>query len=360
MNAVSILITTYNRAPLLKGAVESLLAQDFTDYDFVVMDDFSSDSTQDYLTDLAQREPRLTYIRAPENTGQISGDTPIVRKFLDQHCRASKCLHFNDDDELSSPTLLSQQMAAFRDHPSLAFVIGGVAQKYPHPIEHFAANASYIENVLIAPDTLFAKGVYPAGFIKGRDFLRLFAEDPPNRNIVCGAMMFDLTKVPLAKYFGEGFAGQAGPAMVCGAAQHGDAFFIDEPMLLNRVERDCMSFRGTQLGAFRESLASVDAAFSLVTMDHELAGIYKRMVKSYFKAYLSNKIAHRLGYFEHNPLGSMDAIMTPAITARQFTDILEARHITVTGENHVAIMLADGPPEQILAVGWPKIWSMCS
>lgn len=358
MPEVSILLTTYNRSELLKGAIASILGQTFDDFELVIMDDASTDNTSDVVGSFD--DPRIVYVRATENIGQRFGDTPIVGKGLREHCRASKWLHINDDDEFMSPDLLSRQAKAFQDHPSLAFVIGGVAQKYPEPIEPFLPNAPYLENILVQPDTVFVKGVYPSGFIKSREFLSLFADDPPNRNIVCGAMMFDLNKVPLAKYFGDSFAAQAGPAMVCGAAMHGDVFYIDEPMLLNRVERNCLSFKGTQADHFRQCLASVEAAFSLVERDEELKEIRERMMKAYFRAYLGNKIATRLGYFERNPLGDISSLMLPMISRSEFVAALEGAGIPLSPERIFAIEIADKSPQEIETIGVIAICEMCS
>jgi hypothetical protein len=216
------------------------------------------------------------------------------------------------------------------------------------------------QNHFIAADLVFTQGVFPTHLMTGREFVGLFADDPPNRNIVCGAMMFDLEKVPLADYFGAGFGAQAGPAMICGAAMHGDVLYLDSCELLNRVERDCLSFKGTQLDHFQQCLASVDAAFSKVEMDDELKAIRERMMKSYFKAYLSNKVSHRLGYFKTNPLGDIDDVFVPPISAEEFVTALKERGVPVTQDNYAAIAIADRSPGEIAKTGFSEIWRLCA
>ena len=46
---VSVIITTYNRRGMAKEAVDSVLQQDFLDYELIVVDDGSTDGTKDEL-----------------------------------------------------------------------------------------------------------------------------------------------------------------------------------------------------------------------------------------------------------------------------------------------------------------------
>jgi len=47
--AVSVIITTYNRREFVREAIESVLAQDFSDYEIIVVDDGSTDGTREAL-----------------------------------------------------------------------------------------------------------------------------------------------------------------------------------------------------------------------------------------------------------------------------------------------------------------------
>ncbi|NEO28619.1 MAG: glycosyltransferase family 2 protein, partial [Kamptonema sp. SIO4C4] len=64
----SIVITTYNRLTLLKRAVRSACRQTFP-CEVVVVDDCSTDGTQEYMQDLCSRVPQVIYHRNSENFG---------------------------------------------------------------------------------------------------------------------------------------------------------------------------------------------------------------------------------------------------------------------------------------------------
>jgi GT2 family glycosyltransferase len=71
---VSVIIPTYNRLPLLREAVDSVLAQTCTDWELIIADDGSTDGTPAYLEDLRRDDPRIVPLLL-DHTGLI----PVVR-----------------------------------------------------------------------------------------------------------------------------------------------------------------------------------------------------------------------------------------------------------------------------------------
>ena len=66
MTTLTITLPVYNGMPYLKDAVESVLAQTFADFRFLIIDDGSTDGTAEYLRSL--NDPRLRVI-IRENRG---------------------------------------------------------------------------------------------------------------------------------------------------------------------------------------------------------------------------------------------------------------------------------------------------
>lgn len=77
---VTVYIPTCNRVELLKRAVNSVLRQTYRNIELIIVDDNSSDSTVNYLIDLASQDPRVRYIVNEENFGaSVSRNKAIMK-----------------------------------------------------------------------------------------------------------------------------------------------------------------------------------------------------------------------------------------------------------------------------------------
>ena len=62
---ISIISTVYNTGPYLRPAVESILAQTFTDFELLLVDDGSPDDTSTLCDTLAAEDPRVRALHRP-------------------------------------------------------------------------------------------------------------------------------------------------------------------------------------------------------------------------------------------------------------------------------------------------------
>jgi len=101
--AFSVVICTYNRAPVLPRAIETVLTQDFDDFELVVVDDGSTDGTAEVVGSLA--DPRVRYVRQ-ENAGLGAARNTGVAN------AEGRYVVFLDDDDLALPGWLAGLHAA--------------------------------------------------------------------------------------------------------------------------------------------------------------------------------------------------------------------------------------------------------
>ncbi len=106
---VSVIIPTFNRWPLVGAAIESVLAQTFSGFEVIIVDDGSTDDTG---VELARFGSRLRLLTQP-NRG-----VSAARNFAVRHARGS-CLAFLDSDDLWLPQKLAVQCAFMEQNPSV-------------------------------------------------------------------------------------------------------------------------------------------------------------------------------------------------------------------------------------------------
>jgi glycosyltransferase involved in cell wall biosynthesis len=68
---VSIGMPVYNSEPFIREALDSLLAQTFTDFELIISDNASTDSTEAICLKYAERDTRIKYIRQTKNIGPV-------------------------------------------------------------------------------------------------------------------------------------------------------------------------------------------------------------------------------------------------------------------------------------------------
>lgn len=113
---ISVLMTVFNAGEFLPASVESILAQSRADFEFVIVDDASSDGSFERLRDFAARDSRITLLRNKANLGQTAS--------LNLGIRAARgdWIARQDADDLSLPGRLHVTARLIEATPNLAIV----------------------------------------------------------------------------------------------------------------------------------------------------------------------------------------------------------------------------------------------
>lgn len=101
---VSVLMGVYNGEQFLRPAVESILNQTFADFEFIIVEDGSTDRTWDILREYAAHDRRIVLLRNETNIGH----THSVNTAL--HLARGEYIARQDADDISLPERLSRQV----------------------------------------------------------------------------------------------------------------------------------------------------------------------------------------------------------------------------------------------------------
>jgi len=103
---VSVIIPTYNRANFLKEAIDSVLNQDYKNFELIVVDDGSTDETTSVLKGYYDK---IKYIRIPHQGVSRARNVGIEQA-------KGGLIAFLDSDDLWMPKKLSIQVEFFKKH----------------------------------------------------------------------------------------------------------------------------------------------------------------------------------------------------------------------------------------------------
>lgn len=113
---VSVVTPMYNAEAYIEDAVRSVLAQSFTDFEYIVVNDGSSDTCGAIVDRLAKEDTRLRVIHLPENVGNSRANN---RGFAEAKGEYIACM---DADDLCHPQRLEKQVAYLDANPMMGLV----------------------------------------------------------------------------------------------------------------------------------------------------------------------------------------------------------------------------------------------
>jgi glycosyltransferase involved in cell wall biosynthesis len=116
MPKISICVATYNREHLLPLAIASVLAQTFQDWELIVCDDGSTDTTPALMANYQAQDARIRYIRHDRNLGKSNN----MRSGFEA-ATGDYFIKFDDDDRLT-PEFLAKTSEILDHHPAVDLI----------------------------------------------------------------------------------------------------------------------------------------------------------------------------------------------------------------------------------------------
>ncbi len=109
---ISVIMAVYNGEAYLTASIESVLNQSYHSFEFIIVDDCSSDTTADIIQ--SYRDERIIYLRNHNNLGQTPSLNIGLRK------ARGKYLARIDADDIYLPGKLIRQYDFMEEHPDIA------------------------------------------------------------------------------------------------------------------------------------------------------------------------------------------------------------------------------------------------
>lgn len=115
MKKISVVIPTYNRAKQIKQAIHSVLSQTYHNFEILVVDDGSTDETENIVNSI--QDKRVRYIKLLENSGG-----PAFPRNVGAEKATGPVVAFLDSDDRWLEYKLEHQMRFWERHPEYSMI----------------------------------------------------------------------------------------------------------------------------------------------------------------------------------------------------------------------------------------------
>ena len=161
----SIIIPTYNRAHLITRTIDSVLAQTHPDFEVIIVDDGSTDRTEQVVKDRYGSVEKLIYFK------KRNEERAVARNFGLQQARGEFAVFF-DSDDLMKPHYLETLKKIITEFPDVKLL----ATKYDYENNGKIEKNTYLQNLKegwYGQDLFFKGNILACNYcikIKNNDF----------------------------------------------------------------------------------------------------------------------------------------------------------------------------------------------
>jgi glycosyltransferase involved in cell wall biosynthesis len=172
----------YNGEKTIRDSIQSLLEQDYPNFELIICDDASTDRTAKICQEFAQKDPRIRFYRNQKNLGMYANWMKLLS------LAEGKYFLWSANDDMRKPAFLSTMVNELEQHPA-----AGVAMSATELIledhSHFG-DVRYLAGADPNDMSHFRLMVRSAGLGRGRKKYAVFIYGMYRRDLLASAMRF--------------------------------------------------------------------------------------------------------------------------------------------------------------------------
>lgn len=128
---VSVIIPAYNCEKYIKQTINSVLKQNFTDFELLIIDDCSKDNSLQIIKNFSKKDKRIKIFENKENKGKMVSVNKLFKKVKGEY------IVLLDGDDLFYPKRLKKQVEFLEKHPKIDMIYGNFVKLFLDRKEKF-------------------------------------------------------------------------------------------------------------------------------------------------------------------------------------------------------------------------------
>lgn len=140
----------YNTGKYIAAAIDSILNQTFTDFEFIIINDGSTDNTAEVIKEYIKRDKRIKFINNKKTRGIVAASNDGLNTATGEYIAKM------DSDDISLPNRLAKQVEFLDSHPDIGMVgCGFQAFDKGNFIKTHSARIGLVDALVEIPTTIF-------------------------------------------------------------------------------------------------------------------------------------------------------------------------------------------------------------
>ena len=157
---ISVIMSVYNSELYLREAIDSILDQTYSEFEFIITDDCSTDKSLRILEEYSKKDCRIVLLKNSENIGL----TKSLNKMIE--IAKGKYIARMDADDISLPNRFEKQYKFMEDNSEIGVLgsniryFGNIDQITSHPLEHEEIKIElFFKCVMMHPSVIMRKSI---------------------------------------------------------------------------------------------------------------------------------------------------------------------------------------------------------